>query len=844
MKSTLYFFTVASPEPTMTYSIKQYARHLRSYYEKHLLLPSYCKLFSFTSNMFVDLSIIKLDPDDTSQAIIQCVLDDNIENKTQISFKDLCLIPHGSSLLIEGAPGIGKSTLAFALCYHWVSVVALNTIDDPEGTVDPDSEDDPNIMALQHYSLLFLFQLGDESVQKALSSVRDLLGLFSCHKSWQQQANQDIIDNDGRGVMIILEGYDELLNQHTKLIFDEIKQCISRATIIVTCRPSFKSHLRQIIQFRYHIGIVGFTKSSRAEYICKFFKGDEALHKKFLQYLKRFPKIEGCLYVPINLVIILEIFHSFINDDDSCPPETTTELYDTLVRMLTYRHLKGLDKIKDINISSLKALTQPTLSAFTNLCKVAYDNIGNKKICQPESFETLGLMQKESQMLPSEGGDVFVYNFLHSTIQEFLAAYHIHDKQDEVVQVFRSNEPKLSNLMRFLAGLTKLESIHLQIPEKVYSSNIFHQLFEARDDVLASKLLGEKEIMEVCHFRSVPIPSDMYVIGCSIALGKCRWRLGFTFRSITSEHMEMFVSGLLSKVEVKGQIENLSFSLNPLHNNGLSTFFKLPNCILSNLRYLNLRGVEIDAGCLHDLVLATPKLVNLSKFLFHDNNFKEGEQRHFIETLSLSKSLEHVSFSTLSPDEGMTLLTSSHTLHTIELYQLSPPSIETVIKYLSSSKGLKTLQIHQSEVKDDLVTYLPISLPSSHLKSLEFINCAIDSVIVCIIADAVMRTPSLEKLNLSDNLIDDEGGHYLADILQSMIVAVSSKQHPSSNDMYLYIDYNPFSETTVSSLIDKLSSYDEQSLKIKLHLSLGWEDFVKSHHNYRRVQKYLQFGRN
>ena len=323
--------------------------------------------------------------------------------------------------------------------------------------------------------------------------------------------------------------------------------------------------------------------------------------------------------------------------------------------------------------------------------------------------------------------------------------------------------------MCFLAGLTKLESVHFQIPGKVYSSNIFHQLFETKNDALASKLLEEQEIIEVCCLKPVPIPSDMYVIGSCIALGKCKWRLSFTLCSIISEHVEILILYLGCLLgEVKGEIENLSFSLNPLHNNGLGSFFKLPKCILSNLHYLNLRGVEVDVGCLHDLVSATPKLVNLNKFLFHDNNFKEGEQRHFIENLCLSKSLEHVSFSTLSPDECVSLLTSSHTLHTIELYQLSPPSIEVVIKSLSSSKGLKTLQIHQSEVKDDFIDDLPMILPSSYLKSLEFINCAIDSVTVRVIADAVKRTPSLEKLNLSDNLIDDEGGHYLADILQCL----------------------------------------------------------------------------
>ena len=56
------------------------------------------------------------------------------------------------------------------------------------------------------------------------------------------------------------------------------------------------------------------------------------------------------------------------------------------------------------------------------------------------------------------------------------------------------------------------------------------------------------------------------MIGHCIALGQCQWKLGFTLRSISSDHLEMFTSGLKSIGEVKGQIEHISLSLNSLGN--------------------------------------------------------------------------------------------------------------------------------------------------------------------------------------------------------------------------------------------------------------------------------------
>ena len=811
----------------MTEPIKRYADVLRSTYKQWRHADTkWPQGFFSTTYMFVDLAIVENDPDYNDaffRATIHGSVDDIIEKKkTPISLEDFCQLPCGSSILIEGAPGIGKSTLAFEICRRW-----------------------SNGVAFQHHHLVLLLQLRDKTVQNSLTSIEKLLGCYLDKQSWKSQAVQDIIDEGGSGMLIILEGYDELSDDMdgAYVVNKVIQQNISKATTIITTRPSAKSKLAQIIRaFTHHIEVLGFTKANKDQYISKFFKDKESL-QHFHQYIKRFPVIEGCLYVPINLVIVLDIFqHSHV---DSSLPETMTELYDTLVRMLIYRHLKSHDPSKVINFSSLKELPQPALFTFHNLCKLAYDGICNKQLvfdCK-ENFETLGLMQKESQVLPSKGGDTFVYNFLHLTIQEFLAAYYVHDNNEEVKLLFRKCNYKfnLSIMMRFLAGLTKLESVNLYIPDKVSNCNIFHQFFEAKNDTLTFERFSRKKDVEVLRLSPTPIPSDMYMIGRCIALGLCQWKLGFTLRGFGSEHIEMFISGLNSTgSELKGCVVDASFSLNPLGNKGLNLLFELPQCILENIGSLYLQGIEVDGDCFKE-GKKIPNFIKLWELLFHDNYFKEGEQMCFIETLcSWSKSLQRVSFSRLSSDECVTL-TNLHTLHTIELYQLSSPSIKAVIGCLSKNTTLQILKICQSEIKSRFIDRLPITLPSSRLKSLEFINCAIDSVTVCIIANAVKNLLLIEKLNLSDNLIDDKGGHYLADMIHSL-TAAESFTNMAHNLNEVHLDHNPFTEETISRFVNVLSSCHPQSL-IKLHLSLGWQDYIKSLPTYPEVMECVLFGR-
>ena len=420
--------------------IHKYADHLRACYKRWKPDPKWSPA---RTKLYVDLAVVENDPnhnDQFSNSTLHRSVDDILRKKTPISLEELCEIPLESLYLIEGAPGIGKSMLAFELCRRWV-----------------DKE------ALQHFPVLLLLRLRDEAVQK-LSSVENLLGYSVLSQSWKQEAVQTIIDFSGMGVLVILEGFDELpeyIATNRQSVFFELINTLPRATIIITSRPSAKPYFNKELCFTQHIEVLGFTKDSISKYVTKFFERNDLLLHKFKQCLQQFPKLKECLHIPIILVIVLHVFsEQFLSDDKQLTQSVTltyTELYDMLIKMLIYCYLKDENPGKNIKFASLEDLPQPELDDVHSLCRLAYSGLINDQkqrqlIFYEDSLNTLGLMQKELQILANEGGDVIVYSFLHLTIQEFLAAYHIHLMEPQEIQRHIQSQYSFVHCHAFFSG--------------------------------------------------------------------------------------------------------------------------------------------------------------------------------------------------------------------------------------------------------------------------------------------------------------------------------------------------------------------------------------------------------
>ena len=386
---------------------------------------------------------------------------DTLEGKTSIAMQDI-LKPNQMGghtypvkhLLIEGAPGIGKSTFAWEMCQKWGQYKLFN-----------------------EYSLVILLKFRDRSVQEA----KNIYDLFYCAFSeLQSDTVHYIVSSGGHGLLLIFEGFNEapVSKQTLDSIFVRLftGQELPNATVIMTTRPSAGTKLRDVCRGENsrRIKIIGFGEKEVEEYIrCAI--SDEQSQADLKEYLSMYPHIHSMMYVPLNSAIVTWVYKSC---KSSCAvPKTMTQLYSSLIRTLLLYYLKDKEEYKDTctNIKSFKDLPQRVYDQFCEICEIAYTAITKEEMelrfqDLPSDFDTLGLMQTCSELFVDREACVS-YNFLHLTIQEYLAAYHISlqtkDEQLAFMKEHMENET-FKVLVRFLSELS--EYIPVQVAQKEFKT--------------------------------------------------------------------------------------------------------------------------------------------------------------------------------------------------------------------------------------------------------------------------------------------------------------------------------------------------------------------------------------
>ena len=190
--------------------------------------PIYDKWPHVKSKKYINLALIqkeditKPEADQFMRDTIRGNIDDIKKSKRTIEIGEIAQLPDGSQLkciLVEGAPGVGKSTFAWKLCHKW-----------GKGKL------------LQQYQLVVLLRLRDKSVR----AVRNISDLFRYHRHHiQQAAVEEIQDKGGKGVLLLFEGYDELpeeLRSESSVFLDVTTgRELPEATVLVTSRPCFST---------------------------------------------------------------------------------------------------------------------------------------------------------------------------------------------------------------------------------------------------------------------------------------------------------------------------------------------------------------------------------------------------------------------------------------------------------------------------------------------------------------------------------------------------------------------------------------------------------------------------
>ena len=317
-------------------------------------------------------------------------------------------------ILIEGAPGIGKSLLLKEIAYMWSTKQILHK-----------------------FKLVLLVCLRDPAVQE-MSNINHLLQSFCIRDMRAAEVaaacSDYLLENKGKDIAFLFDGYDEYPEalQKESLISDIIKRkVLSQCGLIISSRPHASVNLHK--QATVRVDILGFTAAEREHYIKTTMEGHPQKIEEITQYLHKHSTIGSLCFVPFNIVVLLYLYKQ-----DIPLPKNATELYNHFICLTICRHLAKSGDTLENKITDLTNLPEPCGKIIQQLSKFSLEAINNnqltftlddiKKACPdiaaiPGAINGFGLLQAIQHF--GLTGRTMTLNFVHFSVQEFLAAYYI-----------------------------------------------------------------------------------------------------------------------------------------------------------------------------------------------------------------------------------------------------------------------------------------------------------------------------------------------------------------------------------------------------------------------------------
>ena len=338
-------------------------------------------------------------------------------------------------VVVDGPPGVGKTTLCHKLCNMWAK----------------------NELEKCCFDLVFLISLRDEEASSA-ENIYDLVSLFHGSKSMCEAVSDGIIETDGKDMLLIFDGWDEFKgrDQNRSFILDIIQgRQLHKCNVLVTSRTYASAKLLQLHSVNRHVEVLGFLEEEIFSCIRNELTVENA--EQLINELRIRKDVLSLCYIPFVCSMLVRVYQlsGFIL------PNTLTKFYKIYVLYAVKRSMKKQELDPD-TVESLEELQRGQKRAFDELCCCAYEKLKTQnttfnrneilKLSHSLKCEHFGLMSCYKI------ADATKHQFLHLTIQEFLAAWWIthHDDQKMLFREhFHGTHFRMT--LRFVAGLTELK---------------------------------------------------------------------------------------------------------------------------------------------------------------------------------------------------------------------------------------------------------------------------------------------------------------------------------------------------------------------------------------------------
>ena len=354
----------------------------------------WCEEFRFhLDNIFTRLKMV-------SRKKERGVKTDSIVTMLEI-FKPHEECPQPRKVLIEGQPGVGKTTYCNKIAYDWAKNCKGN-----------DSFPDVQV--------LLLLKCKDIN-SELLEAIDDQL-LPKDIKKEERDKFFTFVREHQSNVLLVLDGLDELPT-HKSSVYKEIIQgrMLSKCYLVVTARHEAGIKVRECCDTL--LEVEGFTKNDADDFIRRYFKTETHLAQKLFDKLRTDASLSGITANPLNTALLCLLCEDFQGD----LPKGKTLLYHEIVQCVLrkYRRKKEFpetdEDLRQLYHTELKVLG---CIAVNGLLKdeVYFDDSAfqNGTSCLIPELGFLSVQPGHSKRRPNR-----CYGFLHKSFQEFFAAFYL-----------------------------------------------------------------------------------------------------------------------------------------------------------------------------------------------------------------------------------------------------------------------------------------------------------------------------------------------------------------------------------------------------------------------------------
>ena len=323
---------------------------------------------------------------------------DDIVNMSAI-FKPHEECSNPRTVLIEGKPGMGKTTYCKKLVYDWA-------------TRKPVTED-----SFPNFDAVLLLKCRDIK-SNIWEAIDDQLLPRNIQEDTREKFFTFIHQSS---VLLVLDGLDEL--PASKLPeFSEIIQgrVLPKCHLVTTSRHEAGMKVRRYCDTI--LEIEGFTEKDARKFIYKYFKNMEDLAQKLLFKLSNDESLKDLTANPLNTALLCLLCEEF----EGVFPESSTQLYlDIMECVLTrFRRKNGLpettEKLTEVYKTELKLLGRIALNGLRE-GKLDFDESELRNHNgELSGFGFLSVQPGGSKRRPCRH-----YAFLHKSFQELFAAYYL-----------------------------------------------------------------------------------------------------------------------------------------------------------------------------------------------------------------------------------------------------------------------------------------------------------------------------------------------------------------------------------------------------------------------------------